>query len=78
MCVALPGKILSIDGKTGTVDFQGNILNVNLGVVNAQVGDYVLVHAGYAIEVMKQDKAEEILSLFAELEKLENEPGKNN
>lgn len=78
MCVALPGRILSIDGMTGTVDFQGNILSVNLGVVKAGVGDYVLVHAGCAIEVMKQDMAEELLSLFAELEKLENESGKNN
>lgn len=73
MCVALPGKVLETDGFCGKVDFQGNIVEVNLGVVDAQPGDYVLVHAGCAIEVMKQDKAEEILDLFKELESLYNE-----
>jgi hydrogenase expression/formation protein HypC len=73
MCVALPGKIIETDGTNGKVDFQGNIVNVNMGVVNAQVGDYVLVHAGCAIEVMKKEMAEEIIELFAELENLHNE-----
>lgn len=68
MCVALPGKVIETDGFIGKVDFQGNIVTVNMGVVDAQVGDYVLVHAGCAIEVMKQDMAQEILDLFAELE----------
>ena len=70
MCVAIPGKVIEIDGTIGKVDFQGNIVNVSLGVVDAVIGDYVLVHAGCAIEVMKQDQAEEILDLFRELESL--------
>jgi hydrogenase expression/formation protein HypC len=73
MCVALPGKIIETDGINGKVNFQGNIVDVNMGVVNAQVGDYVLVHAGCAIEVIKKEMAEEIIELFAELENLHNE-----
>lgn len=68
MCVALPGLVIKIDGLVGKVDFQGNIVDVNMGIVDAKVGDYVLVHAGCAIEVMKKDMAEEIIELFAELE----------
>ena len=43
-------------------------MNVNVGLVDPQPGQYVLVHAGCAIEVMEKDKAEEIIELFAELE----------
>ena len=53
------------------MDFNGNIVNVNTGLVEPQVGQYVLVHAGCAIEVMEQDKANEIIELFAELEELQ-------
>lgn len=73
MCVALPGKVIHIDGMLGKVDFQGNIVDVNMGVVDAQVGDYVLVHAGCAIEVVQKDMAEEIFELFAELESIYHE-----
>ena len=48
MCVAAPGKILSINGTTATVAYSGNRVPANLGVVKAQVGDWVLVHAGLA------------------------------
>lgn len=68
MCVALPGRVLSIEGNMAKVDFRGNSMNVNLGLVNAVVGDYVLVHAGCAIEVMKKDGAEELLELLSEIE----------
>lgn len=73
MCVALPGKVIQMDGMLGKVDFQGNIVDVNMGVVEAQVGDYVLVHAGCAIEVVQKDMAQEIIDLFKELESIHNE-----
>ena len=53
MCVAAPGKILSINGTTATVAYSGNRVPANLGVVKAQVGDWVLVHAGLVIQVHK-------------------------
>ncbi|MBQ9179978.1 MAG: HypC/HybG/HupF family hydrogenase formation chaperone, partial [Firmicutes bacterium] len=71
--VAIPGKILSLDGDMAKVDFSGSTVNVNTGIIDAKVGQYVLVHAGCAIEVMDKDKAEELIELFAEIEEMENE-----
>ena len=68
MCVALPGIVREINGDMAKVDFKGNMLKVHMGLVNAKVGDYVLVHAGCAIEVMKKDSAEELLDIFDEIE----------
>ena len=46
MCIAIPGKVLEVDGSTAKVDFQGNLVDVTLGLVDAKPGQYVLVHAG--------------------------------
>ena len=58
MCIAIPGKVESIDGNMAKVDFNGNLVNVNTGIIEPEVGQYVLVHAGCAIEVMEKDKAQ--------------------
>ena len=68
MCIAIPGKVESIDGNMAKVDFNGNLVNVDTGIIEPEVGQYVLVHAGCAIEVMEKDKAQELIDLFAELE----------
>ena len=68
MCIAIPGKVESIDGNMAKVDFNCNLVNVNTGIIEPEVGQYVLVHAGCAIEVMEKDKAQELIDLFAELE----------
>ena len=73
MCVAIPGLVVETDGIVGKVDFQGNILNVNMAIVDSKIGDYVLVHAGCAIEVVSKSRAEEIAQIFAELESIHNE-----
>lgn len=70
MCVAVPGEILSMDGDIAVVDFMGNQMRVSLGLVDAKIGDHVLVHAGCAIEVMKSEQAEELLALLAELDEV--------
>jgi hydrogenase expression/formation protein HypC len=67
MCVALPGRVISISGHRAKVDFSGNVVDVHTGAVTAAEGDYVLVHAGCAIEVMTREAAAEITSLFSEL-----------
>lgn len=71
MCIAIPGRVVSIDVNKAQVDFNGNLVNVNIGLIEPDVGDYVLVHAGCAIEVMGKDKAEELIDLFAELEEID-------
>ncbi len=71
MCIAIPGKVLELYENRAKVDFNGNIVDVNTGLVEPEVGQYVLVHAGCAIEVMEQDRAQELIDLFAELEELQ-------
>ena len=68
MCIAIPGRVVSVEGQTAQVDFKGNLVPVNIGLVEAKPGQYVLVHAGCAIEVMEQDKAKELAELFKDLE----------
>jgi len=63
MCLAVPGKILSFEGddslmRSGRVDFSGIVKEVNLAYVpEAKTGDYVLVHAGFAISVIDDEQA---------------------
>lgn len=68
MCVAIPGKVLSIEDGKAVVDFSGNQVTAYIGLVKAEVGDYVLVHAGCVIQAMKQSEAEEIIDLMSGLE----------
>ena len=70
MCVAYPGKVLGIKGRTAEVDFGGNLANVNIGLVDVKAGDYVLVHAGMAIEAMNEEKALSILEVWEQLQGL--------
>lgn len=71
MCIAVPGRVVEIDGTDAQVSFNGNMVKVNTGLVEPEVGQYVLVHAGCAIEVMDKDKAEELIDLFAEIEEMQ-------
>jgi hydrogenase expression/formation protein HypC len=68
MCIAIPGKVVSCEGNFAQVEYSGNMVKVNMGLVEAEIGDYVLVHAGCAIEKMEKDKAQEIIDLFAEID----------
>jgi len=68
MCIAVPGKVISLEGNFAQVDYSGNLMKVNTGLIEPRIGDYVLVHAGCAIEVMDRDRAQEMIDLFAELE----------
>ncbi|MCK9378726.1 MAG: HypC/HybG/HupF family hydrogenase formation chaperone [Candidatus Moranbacteria bacterium] len=54
MCLAYPGKIKNVKGKTAEVDFGGILKEVNISLIDAKKGDYVIVHAGFAIEVMSE------------------------
>jgi hydrogenase expression/formation protein HypC len=68
MCLAIPGRIIEIDGATARIDFGGVTREANVSLVpQATVDTYVLVHAGFAIEVLDEHEAEETLRLFREL-----------
>lgn len=72
MCVALPGKVLSVKENKAVVDFSGNQVDAYIGLVQVKPGDYVLVHAGCVIQTMKKQEAEEILELMGMAEDEDN------
>jgi hydrogenase expression/formation protein HypC len=67
MCLAVPGEVKSVDGVVAKVDFGGVTRTANLSLVDAKIGDYVIVHAGYAIQVLDREEAEKTLEVFREL-----------
>ena len=68
MCLAIPAKVLEVIGNVAKVDFgQGVAREVNVMLVEAKVGEYVMVHAGYAIETLDQEAAEESLKTWREV-----------
>ena len=71
MCLAIPVRIMSIDGTEAEVEAGGITRKVSLMLTpDARVGNYVLLHAGYAINIINEVEAEQTLALFAEMSKL--------
>ncbi len=79
MCLAVPGRIVSIEGedallRSGRVDFAGVVKTVNLACVpEAKIGDYVLVHVGIALNTVDEAEAHQVfeyLKTMGELEEL--------
>ena len=82
MCLAVPGKIVSIEGvdpllRSGRVDFAGIVKQINLAYVpDARVGDYVLVHVGFALSIVDEEEARQVfeyLRSMGELAELETD-----
>ena len=68
MCLAIPARVMSVKGEKAQVDFGEGVLRyVNVTLVEAKVGEYVLVHAGYAIQKMDEKEAKETLALWNEI-----------
>jgi hydrogenase expression/formation protein HypC len=64
MCLAIPGKIISIKNQLATVDFNGVKKEVNISLVNVKIGEYVMVHAGFAIEKMEKEQIVEMSKIL--------------
>jgi hydrogenase expression/formation protein HypC len=74
MCLAVPLRIVRIEGTMAEVELGGVLRQVSLVLTpEAQVGDYVLVHTGFAISRLDEQEAQETLALFAELEEAARE-----
>ncbi|MGB9683747.1 MAG: HypC/HybG/HupF family hydrogenase formation chaperone [Candidatus Bathyarchaeales archaeon] len=74
MCLAIPAKVMKIQDGKAQVDFgEGVLREVDVTLVNVKIGDYVLVHAGYAIQVLSREEAEETLRLWSEILEAENQ-----
>jgi hydrogenase expression/formation protein HypC len=69
MCLAYPGKVVELDGDFARVDFgEGTIKEgVNISLVQAKIGDFVLVHAGYAIQILDEAEARQTLEYWREI-----------
>lgn len=70
MCVAMPGKVIKLDGNIAEVDFSGNRVRAQAGLVAVKPGDYVLVHAGCILQVISQQDHDSLADLFEEIEDL--------
>ena len=64
MCLAIPRKIVSINDDIAEIDFGGVMKKANVSMVDANVGDWAVIHAGFAIEVMDEDDAQETIRLW--------------
>ena len=79
MCLAIPGKILSMAGddplmRTARVDFGGVVKEINLAYTpEAALGDYVLVHVGFAITVIDANEAEKVFEHLERIGEIEEE-----
>ena len=68
MCLAVPMKLVQINGDTAAAEIGGVRREVNVQLLEgAGVGDYVIVHAGFAIQKLDREDAEETLKLFREM-----------
>lgn len=76
MCLAVPGRLVSIEGddpafRTGKVNFGGIVKDVNLAYVpGAKINDYVLVHVGFALTVVDEDEAVKVFTYLKEMDEL--------
>jgi hydrogenase expression/formation protein HypC len=83
MCLAVPGKIMTIEGadplnRQGKIDFGGVYKESSLAYVpEAQIGDYVIVHAGFAISIVDEDEALETLKMLQEMGGISEELGES-
>jgi len=74
VCLAIPGKIVEIDKDHATIDYgDGTKRKANISLVDVKIGDYVLVHAGFAIEVLNEKEAQETLDIFRQMLSYEEE-----
>lgn len=71
MCLSIPGKIITIENEIATVSIGGSEVQAGLQLLeNVRLGDYVLVHSGFALQVISEEEAERTLELIRELEDL--------
>jgi len=71
MCLSIPARIMSIDGSTAEVSAGGAIFKAGLQMIeNARVGDYVLLHAGFAIQKIDEKEALKAIKLFEEIDEI--------
>ncbi|MEO0072471.1 MAG: HypC/HybG/HupF family hydrogenase formation chaperone [candidate division WOR-3 bacterium] len=72
MCLAIPAKVIKIKGDTATVDVSGIRREINILLCpQVKVGDYVIVHAGFALKIIDKKYARETLKIFKDISRLD-------
>ncbi len=72
MCIGIPAKVIELSGDKGKVDYQGVVRETSFIMLpEARVGDYVILHAGFAIKLLSEEDAKETLKMIEELIKAE-------
>ncbi|MBN1413941.1 MAG: HypC/HybG/HupF family hydrogenase formation chaperone [Bacteroidales bacterium] len=70
MCLSIPAKVISVDGNSARVSVGGMLVNIGMHLVDdVHVGDYVLVHTGFALQKISEEEALETIELIRQLEK---------
>ena len=78
MCLAIPAKVKSIDGVEAEVEIGGVSRKASIVLTpEAKVGDYVLLHTGYSINVIDEEEAQETLKIFQEIAEIEAKDSTN-
>jgi hydrogenase expression/formation protein HypC len=78
MCLAIPALVVSVRENSARVDFgEGVTREVDVTLVDVKAGDYVLVHAGYAIQVLDETEAQETIKLWNQVFETETQPRDN-
>ena len=73
MCLAVPMKLTRIEGDKGTVELSGVKKEVSLKLLNdVKKGDYLIIHAGFAIQRLNEEEAKETFRIWEEIDKLED------
>jgi hydrogenase expression/formation protein HypC len=71
MCLSIPAKVIKIDGKTAEVSIGGSVFKTGLHMIESvEVGDYILLHTGFAIQKISDEEAQETLKLIKEMNDL--------
>lgn len=74
MCLAIPMKLIEKKDNTGTVELSGVRKEVSLDLMDdVEIGDYLIIHAGFAISRMDEAEAEETLKIWEEIDKINRE-----
>ena len=74
MCLSIPAKVIKIDGKIAEVSVGGSVFKTGLHMVeNVEVGDYILLHTGFAIQKISDEEAQETLKIIKEINELMKE-----
>jgi hydrogenase expression/formation protein HypC len=72
MCLAVPMKLISIEGNKGIVELSGIKKEISLNLLkDVEIGDYLIIHAGFAIEKLNEEEAKKTLAIWEEIGNLQ-------